>query len=109
VHAAVLELEPGAGNEILDRAGDEDFARTGMRRDASPGVYRDPRHLSVDELALAGMDSDRTLTRSSLTSPTIDFAQRIARAGPSNAAKKPSPAVSISRPRALASSRRTTE
>src|SRR5438093_8036551 len=41
----------------------------------------------------------RIVTPASRTASLIEHAQRMARAGPSNVARKPSPAVSISRPR----------
>ena len=42
VDAAVLELEPRAGDEILDRARDEHLARAGMGGDPRAGVDGDP-------------------------------------------------------------------
>ena len=49
----------------------------------------------------------RISTPSCRTASPAESAQRTARAGPSNAARKPSPAVSTSRPRKRSSSRRT--
>ena len=65
-----------------------------------------PADLAVDELALAGVEAGAHLEAElAARASTIAQAQRMARAGPSKAAKKPSPAVSISRPRKRASSR----
>src|SRR5205807_410397 len=61
VHAAIAELEPGAGDEILDGAGDEHLARARLRRDAGARVHGDAGHLAVDDLALAGMQPESQL------------------------------------------------
>src|SRR2546423_1061407 len=53
VLAALLEGDPGAGDEVAHRARDEHLARPGERRDARAGVDGDPAHLPVRELALA--------------------------------------------------------
>ncbi len=68
-----------------------------------------PRDLALDELALARVDAGADL-EAELADAVDDRAgaQRIARAGPSNVAKKPSPAVSSSSPRKRTSSPRTT-
>ena len=103
-----LELDPRAGDEIPDGGSDEYLARGG--RPGHPSTNRDgnPRDLALVELALARVC---TPARSSSPIPrtlsTTACAQRIARAGPSKVAKKPSPAVSFSSPRNRASSRRT--
>ena len=56
--------------------------------------------LSVNLNKVALLRNQRTLTiPSGPTASVIARAQRTARAGPSNDAKKPSPAVSISTPR----------
>jgi hypothetical protein len=70
-------------------------------------VNRNSCDLVAERLALAGVqtcsddDSEARGAESRIAS-----AQRMARAGPSNAAKKPSPAVSISRPRKRVTSQR---
>src|SRR2546423_14547095 len=53
VLAALLEGDPGAGDEVAHRARDEHLARPGERRDARAGVDGDSAHLPVRELALA--------------------------------------------------------
>src|SRR5205085_6553659 len=57
VLAALLEGDPGAGDEIAHRARDEHLARPGERRDPRTGVDGDAAHLAVRELALAGVES----------------------------------------------------
>jgi DNA-binding winged helix-turn-helix (wHTH) protein len=52
--AAVFEADPGAGDEILDRARDENFAGLGARGDARAGVDGDACDFAIDYLALAG-------------------------------------------------------
>src|SRR5919197_291292 len=56
VLAALLEGDPGAGDEVAHRARDEHLARPGEGRDARAGVNRDAAHLPVRELALAGVE-----------------------------------------------------
>src|SRR5581483_9889804 len=51
-HAAVLEAEPGAGDEVLDRLGDQNLARCRLARDPRSDRNRDSGHLAVEELAL---------------------------------------------------------
>ena len=63
---------------------------------------------SPRELDLAGVDAGADLEPERPNArPPIALAQRTARAGPSNVARKPSPAVSTSRPRKRSSSART--
>ena len=69
--AAVLEGEAGAGDEILDRARDEHLAGLGVGGDARAGVHRDPRHLAVQQLALAGMEARAHLEAERVTPSTI--------------------------------------
>jgi hypothetical protein len=57
VLATVLELETGAGDEILHGSGDEHFARSRRSRDTGSDVNCDARDLLADDLALAGMDA----------------------------------------------------
>src|SRR5918911_699338 len=56
VLAALLEGDPGAGDEVAHRARDEDLTRPGQRRHPRAGVDGDPAHLPVRELALAGVE-----------------------------------------------------
>jgi hypothetical protein len=72
-------------------------------------VNRDPTHLALELLALAGVQAGANLEAE--VAHRVDDrarAQRIARAGPSKLAKKPSPAVSSSFPWNRASCRRMT-
>src|SRR5207244_646096 len=57
VETAVGELDPRAGDQILDRSGDEDLARTGECRNAGARVHRDPAHRVARELDLAGVNA----------------------------------------------------
>src|SRR2546423_1777707 len=61
VLAALLEGDPGAGDEVAHRARDEHLARPGERRDARAGVDGDPAHLPVRELALARVQAGAEL------------------------------------------------
>src|SRR5918912_4581027 len=61
VLAALLEGDPGAGDEVAHRARDEHLARPRERRDARPRVDGDPAHLPVRELALAGVQAGAQL------------------------------------------------
>src|SRR5919197_3887134 len=56
VLAALLEVDPGAGDEVANGARDEHLARPGERRHARAGVHGDPAHLPVRQLALAGVE-----------------------------------------------------
>src|SRR5213592_1101869 len=57
VRAPVFELDPGAGDEILDRRGDEHLARLGQGGDPRTGRDCDPAELAVDPLAFARMQA----------------------------------------------------
>jgi hypothetical protein len=57
VLAALLELDPRAGDEILDRARDEHLSRARERGHARTRVDRDSFQLLADELALAGVET----------------------------------------------------
>src|SRR5256714_8460213 len=61
VLAALLEGDPGAGDEVAHRAPDEHLAPPGERRDARAGADGDPAHLPVRELALARVQADPDL------------------------------------------------
>src|SRR5262249_27219847 len=57
VATAVLEVDAGAGDELPDRARDEDLARRRVRRDARADMHGDSGHLCVDHLALPGVEA----------------------------------------------------
>src|SRR6266508_22964 len=59
--ATVLELEPRACDQILDRLRDEHLTRPCLSGDARTDRDRDAGHLVVDELALAGMETHGNL------------------------------------------------
>src|SRR5438477_4237938 len=59
--AAVVEGEPGAGDEILDGLRDEHLARPGERGDPCPGVDGDAADLRPVELTFAGVDTGADL------------------------------------------------
>ena len=102
--AAILERDARAGHEVLDGARDEHLAGAGLRRDARADVDGDPAELvrrSARTRPCAGRRGSRG--RAARTASAIARAHRIARAGPSKVARKPSPAVSTSRPRKRAS------
>ena len=106
-HASVDELEVRPGDEVLHRARNEYLARACLRRDARPNVDGNSRELASTGSHSPVWSPARTSRPTSETRATMAMAQRIARAGPSKLAKKPSPAVSNSLPRKRVSSRRT--
>ena len=55
--AAVAELKAGAGNEVPDRTGNEDLARTGKVRDPRGGMHGYATNVIVSDLDLAGMQA----------------------------------------------------
>ena len=61
VNAAVVELDPRAGDEVLHGARDEHFTGCGRVCDASPDRNGDPGQLPVVPLALAGVEADAEL------------------------------------------------
>src|SRR5262245_51174005 len=56
VLARILEAEPGARHQPLDRVRDEDLRRRRDARDPGPDVDRDAARLAGDQLDLAGVD-----------------------------------------------------
>jgi hypothetical protein len=58
VLTAVFEGQPGAGDQILDRARDEHLAGLGIGSDPGAGVHGDAGHLAVHQLALARVQAD---------------------------------------------------
>jgi hypothetical protein len=67
----------------------------------------DPAHVFTHDLAFSRVEACSDLEPQRLDATRYGQAQRIARAGPSKAAKKQSPAVLIARPRKRPISRRT--
>ena len=53
----VLEVDARAGDQVLDRARDEHFARPGQRAHPRPDVDRDAADVGVDDLELAGVQA----------------------------------------------------
>ena len=94
-----MEGDAGAGDEVFDGAGDKHFARLCVCGHAGAGVDGDSGDFAVGEFALAGVQAGADVEADLRRVSTIAQAQRIARAGPSKEAKKPSPAVSTSWPR----------
>ena len=56
VRPAIVEGEPGTGDEVANGLRDEDLARPGLRGDPGTDRDSDSRDLSVEQLALARMD-----------------------------------------------------
>src|SRR5919108_2971558 len=54
---SVLEPEGGAGDQLPERAGDQDLARTGQGREPGPRVDRHPAEPSAHDLGLADVDT----------------------------------------------------
>ena len=81
-----------------ERSARQDLA--GARKRGHPGtnMHRNSGEIVTDELAFAGMNATADFRPRGRTASLSAPAQRIARAGPSNAARNPSPAVLISRP-----------
>src|SRR5438105_13154404 len=57
MNAAVLELAFRTSDEVFCRARDEHIPPSGLRCDASSGMDGNPGQLSVDHLALAGVQA----------------------------------------------------
>src|SRR5262245_29444209 len=55
--AVPAEFDPGASDEILDRARDENFSWIGLFRDSGSDVHRDPPDLAVQDLAFPGVQA----------------------------------------------------
>src|SRR5207344_2358665 len=62
VQPAILELEPGARGQVLDRARDQNLPRPGLRDDALPDMHGDAGQALLQDLDLprvqAGADLD---------------------------------------------------
>src|SRR5690349_9610939 len=63
---AVIELDPGAGDEVLHGARNEHLAGSRKRRDASADRDRDAFDLAVCDLTLAGMEAGTNVEVESL-------------------------------------------
>ena len=99
VLAALLERDPRPGDEVAHRPRHEHLARLGeRRRRARRCARRSRRSPSARRVTSPAWSPQRTSRPLRRTSSRICHAQRIARAGPSNVARMPSPAVSSSRP-----------
>jgi hypothetical protein len=57
VGTAVVELDPRASDEILDRARDEHLPGLGFRCDARADVDGESADLAFDQFALAGVQA----------------------------------------------------
>ena len=55
--AAVLEARARADDQITHSARDENVAGVGLAEDPRRDVYRDPRNVVVEQLALTGVDA----------------------------------------------------
>ena len=104
---SVSEGQPGTGDQVLDGARNDNLIRLCLCGDARPDMNGNAADLPAHDLALAGMQSGADM-QPQLPYPVADRlrtadghspAGRYSMiAGPSKDAKKPSPAVSISRP-----------
>ena len=107
VRSAIRELDAGAHDEVSDRARHEHLARLRLRGHARADVHGHAADVVVDQLALSGVDA-----RADVDALRRDRSPMYTRtgslAGPSNVARKPSPAVLTSRPRKRESCDRTT-
>jgi hypothetical protein len=97
--AAILEYQPRSGHEISHGGRYQHLAGSGVAGNASADVYGDPAQLAVRKLAFAGMHASADIKPIPRRASTTAKPHRTARAGPSKDARKPSPAVSTSRPR----------
>ncbi len=99
VLAAVLEVEAGAGHQVLHGLGDEHLAGPRVRAHAGADVHGDPGDVVAGQLDLARVEAGAHLEADRAHRVAQLAAQRIARPGPSKVARKPSPSVFTSRPR----------
>ena len=96
---AAFQPDGGARHQVPDGAGDEDLARVGERGDPRPGVDRDAPDLTRGPVFHFAGVRPRADGQAEGAAPSRTLsAQPIARAGLSNRASAPSPAVSTSRP-----------
>ena len=105
---ASSNTSPAPGREVLDGLRHQHLGRRRLRADARTDVDGESRRTSPSTTCTSPVCTPaRTSSPSRPVASTIACAHRTARAGPSNDAKKPSPAVSISVPRNRVSSART--
>ena len=109
VSTAVSEFQAGSCDQVPHRTRHEDLARRGCCHHSGTNVYRNPAQLAARHLAFTGVNTGPDPKPEPGSPSTIADAQRIALAGPSKCARKPSPALSTSRPRWRTSSRRISE
>jgi hypothetical protein len=99
VHASVFEHKSRTCSQVFDGRRHEELARLSETCNSSADVHGEPADLPVDCLDFTGMRSCPDVEPERLDSfDDGSAAYRTARAGPSNVAKNPSPAVSISVP-----------
>ncbi len=110
VLAAVLERDPRADDEVLDRARHEHLAGPALSPDPRADVDGEPPDVVADQLDLARMQTAADLQPElrSGARPGSPSRNESPRAGPSNVARNPSPIVLTARPRKRESSRPTT-
>jgi hypothetical protein len=107
VATPIQEGDPGAGHETFHCAGGKHLSGSRQRGNARTDVHGDTAVIVTANLALTSVYTGAHVDPSRPRRFDDPRAQRIARAGPSNVAKKLSPAVLISRPRNKRSSART--
>src|SRR5207247_5170525 len=74
--AAVLELDPGPGNQVLDRLRHEHLSRSGLRGNPCTCVHGDPADSFTGELDLARVEAGADLE----AEPTHGLRDRLRRA-----------------------------
>ena len=98
--AGVLDHQARALEQVLRRLRHDDLGVAGDREDTRGGVDREAARVVADELDLARVDADPDRDpHVGAREAVIASPQRTARDALSNRARKPSPVVSISRPR----------
>ena len=98
VLTAVLELDPRPRHQILDRGGHKYLTRGRRVGDAGADVYGETCDIVVTDFNLPVCTPTRTSMASARTASRMAMAQWMARPGPSNVARNPSPAVLTSFP-----------
>ena len=106
VLSSVLELNARPCNQILHGGRNQNLARSGQGRYSLPDVNGDPSDV-WPRRSISPVWSPARISSPRRAPPSRMAAQRIARAGPSKVARKPSPVALISRPLKRASCRRT--
>ena len=99
VLATIAELDTRPDNEVLDGPRNEDLSRSRQRSHPGGDVHGQSAEVIASDLALARVQPHRSSIPSFPVASLMARAQRMARAGPSNEATKPSPVVLISLPR----------